>query len=426
MKSALIIGKKSEYINFIAFLLSQSLASVEVIEDLSKAVKALSSSQFDFIYIGRSLNVDGDISELSELIKDKINNGSILFGENKAVKKLNPDLYISSIEGYDRINRKIGKIILGEDSVNEFFKLTADNFQYEIINELDIYINSGKNFFRISIASDPDLEAVKKYSVKTDSFYVKDEEYQKYLNEIVSRIPLPYSEQSPMDILQDAMSFASELLENLNFETEVLPDQETGIQNLVNAYMQIEDLLVTDINKKLFKSSANFSLKLNSLALQLVIYVAREFSFKEKLIHQMIKAVLVQNVFINDETELLKVYCEDRLNELTDDQRTLVENHAFLAFSKIEKLSGFDSVVCNMVKEHEGSFSGVGIFDSHQGEQNSGYLKTINTLAVVILEFYESDDTNLDLLVHKIESVKAKSHKKFHPIFDKVVKNFAL
>ncbi len=424
MKSALIIGKKNEYIKFIAFLLSQNSEEVIIIESLSEAIITLDSKKYNFIFIGKALNVDGDISKLSEKIKKGITEGAVLFGENNAVKKLNPDCYISSIEGYDRINQKIKNILQDNGNSSEYIELTSKSFQYEMVDALDIYINSGKNFFRISAFSNPDREAVKKYSNKIESFFVKSESYQKFLKELVLKIPLPYSEQSPMEILEDAMSFASGLLEDLNFKNEIRQEQENGIQNLVNAYMQIEDLLIADLNKKLFKSSANFSLKLNSLAIQLVVYVAKEFGFKDKLIYQMIKAVLVQNIFINDEPKLLRIYCEEMLADLSEDERTLVENHAFMAFNKIEKLPGFDGNICNMVKEHEGSFSGVGIFDSHQGENNSGYLKTINILSVIILEFYESDETELDALVLKIEKIKSKSHKKFHSIFDSVIRNF--
>jgi len=429
LKSCVIISTKNSLRDYLITILNSNEYNIFTCESVSEAIKSVSVLEPRVIYIGHSLNVDTDISQLNSKIIELCNKGSILFGTNNAIKKSSPKNYFNYQLNINNIEKRINEILHLKQQSNYVPLEIQSLIDFKLL-DFDLYLKVGNHkYTKVYSCAEKDFEVVKKYITQGIKFlYISNDNYINFIGKFKKNHIVDYGNRNTREIFLDTIDYSTQFLKEISFEIEENPFFDGYINSLLNRVTSSRHSFFKEIESSIADEKANFNLKVNTLTMLLAFHLSESleknltFEWNTKQItEKLLTASIMHNAEISDRPDLIKITTPEQFDELDILSKKLVNSHAARIHSKSILLKNLDTDVNRILIEQHGSKSGYGINNLPTEFKLSQLFKICSDLSVKLIEFYESDNTTLEDVFKSEALLKGPNYEKHYDILLKKI-----
>ena len=313
----------------------------------------------------------------------------------------------------------------------KFTPFSISLFQFFHKMPSDIYIpiqkDGKKKMVRRYNAEDTfELSEIKSYKDKGLShFYVthdKKDSTLEFINQRLSEIvSSPHGKEKTKEQIQN---YVLNQLSEVRFNPTVLKLAQESANEMLQRFESGNSF--GDELKNILKSNLGFKYRKAYTMILLSQGMLKKFSWTDKRHYEYFAlAAFLQDSELSDDDDLtILLESELNANVLDTKRHSLILNHAKISSEKLEKLEDIPSEVTKLVKQHHGSFSGVGFSNSLTSQ-----ITPLSKVLIACDEFSTRliagirEDINISQIIRDIS--KKYSDKSLDEYLEKLSENFS-
>jgi HD-GYP domain-containing protein (c-di-GMP phosphodiesterase class II) len=405
VKKLLLLQKQSETTEYIAaFLKVYSDIHIVHVEALSLALEQLNSTEFECIFIGSNLDMDGAASALNAKLKDYLFNypACAVVGTNKGLSDQDWAQYIPKMAPPARIFDAIrfALSIPDERPPRTYVPIPLAFLHHFAKAPCHIYLKIGKEAEEIHVKrfneNDPLMaDEINKYAQKQlKEVYIPSEMLFMVCEFVSTRISNQLDtggeKLSTVEVMSEALDYASYILTSFG----ISPSSEKMVEQVINT-------LITNTTKmdnaksrqflEIFNGKEAFYHKHVSMTAMLASALLDEMKLDSQENYLAVTyAAFFQNFFINDEHDICCLSEQELSSVTVTERRSRIHTHAKQAAAFIRELKYAPYEGSLLIMEHHGSLNGLGFPEQ---KENSNMLSRLfmiaNEFSLKFLQAYE-------------------------------------
>jgi hypothetical protein len=404
MKQIALIQKASPIRDYIElYLASFKEVSLVCLDSISEAIELLKSDRIcTCIFIGNSVNLDAEVKELTTEMKRYLSShpDCKVIGTNKGLSTQDWVFYIPSMSPPFKIIEAVrhGLSLPEEKLPEKYATVPISSLNYLSEMPCDIYFRIGQNpedatYVKRFLEKDSvDPSEVSRYIEKNiKQVFILSDRMNEFSNLISSKISKRVNsgdgELSQIDVVTDALDYASYVLKSLGLNPHSQQIAEKVISNIL-ASVDKMDKKKGKLFNQILNAKEDFYHKHNSLTALLACSVLEELRWdsSQETIASMTCAAYFHNFFINEESEISCV-SQEKLSEIdSEEKKNRIINHAQQAASFVKDLKGIPYDVPMLILEHHGSLQGTGFpVQKKTSNQLSSLFMIVNEFSLQLL-----------------------------------------